>query len=204
QAEGRSIVVVKHGDRFLGTLGVADEPRANVSDVLNRLRKAGIEKLVMLTGDNHGVGDAVGKRVGVDEVKAELMPEAKVEAIRELLKRYERVAMIGDGVNDAPALANATVGIAMGGSGTAVALETADVALMGDDLGKLPFAVKLSRKARGVIRQNLYLSMGVIAFLIAAATTGAFGIGLTVLVHEGSALVVIANALRLLAVREDA
>jgi Cd2+/Zn2+-exporting ATPase len=204
QGEGRSIVVVKHGDRFLGTLGVADEPRANVSDVLNRLRKAGIEKLVMLTGDNHGVGDAVGKRVGVDEVKAELMPEAKVEAIRDLLKRYERVAMIGDGVNDAPALANATVGIAMGGSGTAVALETADVALMGDDLGKLPFAVKLSRKARGVIRQNLYLSMGVIAFLIAAATTGAFGIGLTVLVHEGSTLVVIANALRLLAVREDA
>lgn len=202
QDSGRSIIVVRHGDRFLGTLGVADEPRANVGDVLNRLRGAGIEKLVMLTGDNRGVGDAIGKRVGVDEVKAELFPEAKVEAIKELLGRYERVAMIGDGVNDAPALANATVGIAMGGSGTAVALETADVALMGDDLGKLPFAVSLSKKARTVIRQNLYLSLGVIAFLVVASTTGVFGIGLTVVVHEGSTLVVIANALRLLTIKE--
>ncbi len=203
QDNGRSIIVVKHGERFLGTLGVADEPRANVVEVLNRLRKVGIEKLVMLTGDNRGVGDAIGKRVGVDEVKAELLPEAKVEAIRDLLTRYQRVAMIGDGVNDAPALANATVGIAMGGSGTAVALETADVALMGDDLGKLPFAVTLSRKARSVIRQNLYISMGVIAFLVVATTTGIFGIGLTVLVHEGSTLIVIANALRLLTVKDS-
>ena len=203
QDNGRSIIVVRHDDRFLGTLGVADEPRTNVRNVLDRLRKAGIEKLVMLTGDNRGVGDAIGKRVGVDEVKAELLPEDKVTAIRELLGRYARVAMIGDGVNDAPALANATVGIAMGGSGTAVALETADVALMGDDLGKLPFAVSLSRQARAVIRQNLYLSLGVIAFLIIAATSGVFGIGLTVAVHEGSTLVVIANALRLLAVRDE-
>jgi Cd2+/Zn2+-exporting ATPase len=202
QENGRSIVVVRHGDKFLGTIGVADEPREKVKDVLDRLRTAGIEKLVMLTGDNKGVGEAIGKRVGVDEVKADLLPEGKVEAIRELLARYGRVAMIGDGVNDAPALANATVGIAMGGSGTAVALETADVALMGDDLGKLPFAVSLSRKARAVIRQNLYLSLGVIAFLILATTTGIFGIGLAVLVHEGSTLVVIANALRLLAVKE--
>jgi Zn2+/Cd2+-exporting ATPase len=203
QSAGRSVIVVKYGDRFLGTLGVADEPRENVRAVLDRLRSSGIERLVMLTGDNRGVGEAVGKRVGVDEVKADLMPEAKVDAIRELLKQHQRVAMIGDGVNDAPALANATVGIAMGGSGTAVALETADVALMGDDLGKLPFAVKLSRAARSVIRQNLYLSLGVILFLILASTTGWFGIGLTVLVHEGSTLVVIANALRLLAVRDE-
>lgn len=204
QSTGRSVIVVKRGDRFLGTLGVADEPRKNVRAVLDRLRSSGIERLVMLTGDNRGVGEAIGKRVGVDEVRADLMPEAKVDAIRELLKQHHRVAMIGDGVNDAPALANATVGIAMGGSGTAVALETADVALMADDLGKLPFAVKLSRAARGVIRQNLYFSLGVIAFLIVASTTGWFGIGLTVAVHEGSTLVVIANALRLLAIRDAA
>jgi Cd2+/Zn2+-exporting ATPase len=202
QENGRSIVVVRHGEKFLGAIGVADEPRAKVNEILDRLRTAGVEKLVMLTGDNKGVGEAIGTRVGVDEVKADLLPEGKVEAIRELLARYGRVAMIGDGVNDAPALANATVGIAMGGSGTAVALETADVALMGDDLGKLPFAVSLSRKARAVIRQNLYLSLGVIAFLILATTTGIFGIGLAVLVHEGSTLVVIANALRLLTVKE--
>lgn len=200
---GRSIVVVKQGERFLGVLGVADEPRANAASVLEGLRKNGVEKLVMLTGDNSGVGEAIGRRVGVDEVKADLMPESKVDAVRELLARYERVAMIGDGVNDAPALATATVGVAMGGSGTAVALETADVALMGDDLAKFLFALKLSRKASRVIRQNLFIALGVIAFLVLAATTGLFGMGLTVVIHEGSTLVVIANALRLLGVWDE-
>jgi Cd2+/Zn2+-exporting ATPase len=195
-------VVVKHCDKFLGTIGVADQPRANAREVMNRLRAARIERLVMLTGDNRGVGDAIGERVGVDDVRADLLPEDKVEEIRRLLTQYDRVAMIGDGVNDAPALATATIGVAMGGSGTAVALETADVALMGDDLGKLPFAVELSRKAGLIIRQNVFIALGVIAFLVVAATTGAFGIGWTVLIHEGSTLVVIMNALRLLTVRD--
>jgi len=198
-ANGRSVMAVRYGDRFLGVLGVADQPRSGVQHVLNHLRALGIHTIVMLTGDNRGVGEAVGRHVGIDHIKADLLPEDKVTTVKDLLQAHSQVAMIGDGVNDAPALANATVGIAMGGAGTAVALETADVALMGDDLGKLPFAIGLSRAARSVIRQNLYFSLAVIAFLITATTTGVFGIGPTVLVHEGSTLVVIANALRLLA-----
>lgn len=201
QEAGRSIIVVRWADRWLGVLGVADRPREGVRAVLDRLRSLGLKPLVMLTGDNRGVGEAVGREVGVDEVRAELLPEDKLKIIGELSGKYGQVAMVGDGVNDAPALAHATVGIAMGGAGTAVALETADVALMGDDLGKLPFAVGLSRQARRVIRQNLYVSLGVIGLLIAATVTGFVGIGPAVVAHEGSTLVVIANALRLLAYR---
>lgn len=203
QGRGRSVMVVRHGDRWLGTIGLADRPREGVREILNRLRNLGIRPIVMLTGDNRGVGDAIGKEVGVDEVRADLLPENKVTAIQELLKAHQQVAMVGDGVNDAPALANATVGIAMGGAGTAAALETADVALMGDDLSKLPFAVGLSRQARSVIRQNLYVSLAVIILLVFTTISGIAGIGLAVLVHEGSTLVVIANALRLLAYNEQ-
>ena len=185
---------------WLGVLGVADEPREGVANTLNALRRAGVTRIVMLTGDNAGVGAAVAREVGIDDVRAGLMPEDKVTAIKELAAQG-RVAMIGDGVNDAPALAHATVGIAMGGAGTAAALETADVALMGDDLSKLPFAVALSRKARGVIRQNLYVSLAVIGVLVIATVTGVARIGPAVIAHEGSTLVVIANALRLLAVK---
>ena len=208
EAEGRTTMVVRRtptgtarsggADGWLGVIGIADEPRADVRATLDRLRAAGVTRIVMLTGDNAGVGNAVGRAVGVDEVRASLLPEDKVTAIRELAARG-RVAMVGDGVNDAPALAHATVGIAMGGAGTAAALETADVALMGDDLGRLPFAVGLSRQARAIIKQNLYVSLGVIALLAVATVTGAVGIGPAVVVHEGSTLVVIANALRLLA-----
>ena len=203
QESGRSIMAVQHGERWLGVLGIADQPREGVEDVLGRLRQLGIKPIVMLTGDSRGVGEAIGQRVGVDEVRAELLPEDKVGALNALLDRHGKVAMVGDGVNDAPALAQATVGIAMGGAGTGVALETADVALMGDDLGRLPFAVSLSRQAATIIRQNLYVSLGVIAWLIVASTTGLFSIGWAVLFHEGSTLVVIANALRLLAFRGD-
>ncbi|MGV3519963.1 heavy metal translocating P-type ATPase [Luteitalea sp.] len=197
QAAGRSIMIVRSGDRWLGVLGLADRPREGVREVLERLRGTGVRRIVMLTGDHRAVGEAISREVGVDEVRGELMPEDKVTAIQELLREHGQVAMVGDGVNDAPALAHATVGIAMGAAGTATALETADVALMGDDLARLPFAIGLSRHARAIIRQNLYLSLGVIALLILATTTGAFGIGPAVLVHEGSTLVVIANALRL-------
>ena len=198
QEAGRSVIVVRRGERWLGVLGVADQPRPGVQDVLTSLRQLGVRPLVMLTGDNQGVGNAIGREVGVDTVMADLLPEDKVTAVQALQRQYGEVAMVGDGVNDAPALAHATVGIAMGGAGTAVALETADVALMADDLGRLPFAVGLSRQARRIIRQNVAVSLLAIAILIATTITGFVGIGLAVLIHEGTTLVVVANALRLL------
>jgi Cd2+/Zn2+-exporting ATPase len=152
----------------------------------------------MLTGDNQGVAEAVGRELGVESVKAELLPEDKVMAVRSLMDAHGPVAMIGDGVNDAPALAQATVGIAMGGAGTGVALETADVALMADDLRALPFAVGLSRQAAGIIKQNFAISIAVIALLLVATLAGWAGIGAAVLLHEGSTLVVLINSLRLL------
>lgn len=198
QGSGRTVMLVYRADRWLGVLGLADRPRPGVADVLTRLRAVGIQKIVMLTGDHQAVGEAIGREVGVDEVRGDLLPEDKVTAIKALLDAHERVAMVGDGVNDAPALAQATVGIAMGAAGTAAALETADVALMADDLGRLPFAIGLSRSARRIIRQNLYLALLVIVALIVVTTTGTIGLGPAVVVHEGSTLLVIANALRLL------
>jgi Zn2+/Cd2+-exporting ATPase len=199
---GRSVMAVRHGERWLGVIGVADRPRAGVAALVDRLRALGVGPIVMLTGDNRGVGRAVGREVGVDEVHADLMPEDKLELIQELRRRHGAVVMVGDGVNDAPALAHASVGIAMGGAGTAVALETADVALMSDDLDRLPFAIGLSRQAHAIIRQNLFIALAVIAILIVATVTGVAGLGIAVAVHEGSTLVVIANALRLLGYRD--
>lgn len=199
QADGKTIMLIQVDGKFLGVLGLADTPREGVKQVLERLRQIGIRKTIMLTGDNERVGRAIGEAVGLDEVKAELLPEDKVQAMEELGQRYGQVAMVGDGVNDAPAMACATVGIAMGGAGTDVALETADVALMADDLSNLPFAVALSRASRSVIRQNLWVSLGVVVLLIPATLFGWAGIGVAVLVHEGSTLVVVVNALRLLA-----
>lgn len=200
---GRSTMIVRrigHTPEFLGVLGLADEPRANARETLIALRRTGIQRIIMLTGDNAGIGNAVGTAVGVDEVRAGLLPEDKVTSIKELAAAGP-VAMVGDGVNDAPALAHATVGIAMGGAGTAAALETADVALMGDDLSRLPFAIALARQAKRVIRQNLFVSLGVIIVLVVATVTGVASIGAAVIAHEGSTLVVIANALRLLRFR---
>ncbi|HEX2619089.1 MAG TPA: heavy metal translocating P-type ATPase, partial [Phototrophicaceae bacterium] len=157
---GRSTMIVSKGSKILGVLGLADTPRPDIKEVMNRLRGLGIEHLVMLTGDNDDVAKNIAAQVGLTEVQAELMPEDKLNIIKQLKSKYKAIAMIGDGVNDAPALATATVGIAMGGAGTAVALETADVALMGDDLGKLPFAVGLSRASRQIIHQNLLISFG--------------------------------------------
>ena len=195
---GRTVVVVANAERFLGVLGLMDPPREDAKATLEELHQLGVRRTLMLTGDHQRAADGVAALVGLSEARGDLLPEDKVAAVRELASEGS-VAMVGDGVNDAPAMAQATVGIAMGASGSDVALETADVALMADDLSTLPFAVGLSRASRRVIRQNLWASLGMVAFLIPATLFGFAGIGWAVLLHEGSTLIVVANALRLLA-----
>lgn len=198
---GRTIVAVRHGQRDLGVIGLMDTSRFGVSDTLKKLRALGISRMIMISGDNQKVAEAVAKAVGLNEAWGDLMPEDKVEAIRKL-GETTKVAMVGDGVNDAPAMANASVGIAMGAAGSDVALEAADVALMSDDLNLLPFAVDLSQHTRRIILQNIFISLGVIVLLVPATILG-LGIGPAVAVHEGSTLVVVFNALRLLVYNSD-
>ncbi|RMF84989.1 MAG: cadmium-translocating P-type ATPase [Nitrospinota bacterium] len=198
EAEGKTTMLVQMDQRFYGVIAVADQPRPEARATLAQLRTLGIPNLIMLTGDNERVAAAIAHAVGLTTYRANLLPQEKVAAIKTLLDTYGEVAMVGDGVNDAPALTQATVGIAMGARGTDVALETADVALMADDLSKLPFAVALSRQARHIIWQNLFLSLGVIAALVPTALLGMAGIGVAIAFHEGSTLLVVANALRLL------
>ncbi|MEE4538753.1 MAG: heavy metal translocating P-type ATPase [Erythrobacter sp.] len=197
---GRTTMGVRSETRDLGAIGLLDTPRAAAKATLEALRGLGITRMIMISGDDQRVADAVGKEVGLDEAWGNLMPDDKVKAIRKLAGQ-DKVAMVGDGVNDAPAMANATVGIAMGAAGSDVALETADVALMADDLARLPFAVDLSRQTRSIIRQNMIVSLGIVVVLIPATIFG-LGIGPAVAVHEGSTLIVVANALRLLAYKE--
>ncbi|MHB8972725.1 MAG: heavy metal translocating P-type ATPase [Pirellulaceae bacterium] len=200
KASGRTTMIVRRGETYLGVLGLMDTPREAAKNVIVRLRELGIRRMIMLSGDNQQVANAVAKEVGIDEALGDLMPDDKVETIKKL-SAQEGVAMVGDGVNDAPAMANATVGIAMGAAGSDVALETADVALMADDLNHLPFAVGLSRQTSRIIRQNLWFSLGMVAFLIPATVLG-LQMGAAVLFHEGSTVLVVFNALRLLAYRE--
>ena len=202
KADGRSTMLVRRGDRFLGVVGLMDTPRASAKAVIQKLHALGIETTIMISGDAQVVADSVARAVGIDEARGDLLPDDKVAAIQ-TLRRSGEVAMVGDGVNDAPAMANATVGIAMGAAGSDVALETADVALMADDLSRLPFAVGLSRTTRRIIRQNLWMSLGMVAFLVPATLFG-LGIGPAVALHEGSTLVVVFNALRLLAYKDAA
>lgn len=198
EAQGKTTMVVSADTEIMGIIALADQPRPHVQQTLSRLKALGINALVMLTGDNQRVAETVGRHVGMTAIKADLLPEDKVTTIKSLLAEHGKVAMLGDGVNDAPALAHATVGIAMGAGGTDVALETADVALMSDDLTKLPFAVALSRQSRRIIMQNVLISVGVIMLLVPSAIFGIAGISIAIVLHEGSTLVVVANALRLL------
>ena len=198
QGQGKSLMWVAEDKTAIGLIALADTLRKEAAPTMTALKRSGVTHTIMLTGDNARSASAIANEIGLTEFRADLMPENKLTSIRELVIEYGQVAMIGDGVNDAPALANATVGIAMGGAGTDVALETADVALMGDDLSKLPFAVGLGRATRAIIIQNLFIALGVIGLLIFTSLTGIISIGIAVVFHEGSTLVVVANALRLL------
>ncbi|HEV2282025.1 MAG TPA: HAD-IC family P-type ATPase, partial [bacterium] len=199
QMDGKTLIYVANG-RLDGVIAVADVPRPQAAATLRSLRALGITRLVMLTGDHARAAAAVAGRLGITDVRAELLPDQKAEAVR-VLETAGQVAVVGDGVNDAPALAAAHVGIAMGAAGTDAALETADVVLMGDDLTRLPYAIGLSRRTRRVVAQNLTLASFVIAGLI--VLTVGFGLRLPfgVVGHEGSTVVVVLNGIRLLTYR---
>ena len=197
-SRGRMAMGVAVDGELAGLIALADTVRAEAAEALTALRRLGVQHFALLTGDHASAAVPLAAGLGVTDVRAGLLPEDKLAAIRELGARHGALAMVGDGVNDAPALAQATVGIALGSAGTEVALETADVALLGDDLTRLPFAISLGRAMRAVIVQNLAIALGVIGLLILAALTGWAGLGLAVVLHEGSTLVVVLNALRLL------
>jgi Cd2+/Zn2+-exporting ATPase len=203
-AEGNTVVVLGRDGVVMGFIALADRPRPEAASAVRHLQALGVRPVVMLTGDRRGVAHKIAREVGVDEVESELLPQDKIHRVESLLKKHHAIAMVGDGVNDAPALAMATVGIAMGRSGTDVALEAADIALMADDLQRIPFAVGLARFARSVIRQNVVASMGMVLLLIPLALTGVIGTTLAVIMHEGSTVAVVINGLRLLAFREPA
>ncbi len=195
---GRTPMVVLRDGVVLGVLGVADTVRPEASTMVADLHRLGVRRVVMLTGDAEPVARAVAAQVGVDDVRAGLLPEDKLAAIRALQAEGHTVAMVGDGVNDAPALATADIGVAMGAAGSATALETADIALMGDRLELLPHALGLARGTVAVMRQNIVLSVAVVAVLVVGVFLGGVTMAIGMLVHEASVLVVIVNAMRLL------
>jgi len=198
QEHGQTVMLVGYNQALIGLLSVMDVPRKSAAATLARLREIGIKQMIMLTGDHQSVGDSIARQIGLTEAKGNLLPEDKVKAIQEFQEKGVKIAMVGDGVNDAPAMASSTVGIAMGAAGSDVALETADVALMSDKIESLPFVIGLSRKSKSIIKQNLWISMGVVAFLIPATLFDFANIGIAVAIHEGSTLLVVINALRLL------
>jgi Cd2+/Zn2+-exporting ATPase len=204
QAEGKTVVIVGTEDEIEGVIAVADEVRPEAKAAISRLRDLGVERTVMLTGDNERTAGAIAREVGVDDHRAELLPDEKVAAIEDLVAEYDNVAMVGDGINDAPALASATVGVAMGAAGTDTALETADIALMSDDLSKLPYLYELANDANGVIRQNIWASLAVKAGLAVAVPFGYVPIWAAVLAGDaGMTTAVTGNAMRLSRVRPE-
>ena len=198
QAEGKTVVWVAKGEQLLGIIAVADTIRPEAAATVKRLQKLGVEHIIMLTGDNEQTAQHIARQLGIKEVYAELLPEDKVQAIKQLQTQYQTVAMVGDGINDAPALAQASVGIAMGISGSDVALETADIVLMADKLEQLAKAISLGRRAQKVVKQNIVFALSCIVLLLAANFFGNITMPFGVIGHEGSTVIVTLSGLRLL------
>lgn len=196
RSKGRTVIVVGIQERIVGMIAVRDEPRPEAKKTIEKLHAMGM-KIVMLTGDNKDTALAIANELGIDDVHADLKPEEKIEAVRKLEQKYGKVIMVGDGINDAPALTEASVGMVMGTAGTDAALEAADVALMGDDLAKVPYALELGKRARAVSLQNITFSLVLLLVLIPSALIGIMTIALAVFIHEGAELLAVANGLRL-------
>ena len=201
-AAGRTPMIIALGGTVIGVVAVADQVRADAAAMVRGLHEAGVQKVVMLTGDTRLVAEAMGEVTGIEEIHASLLPEDKLEAVARLQAEGHTVAMVGDGVNDAPALATADIGVAMGAAGSAVAVETADIALMGDNLLKLPEAISLARRTAAVMRQNITIALVTVVLLLAGVFGGGVTMSIGMLVHEASVLVVILNAMRLLRTRQ--
>ena len=197
-AQGRTPMIVAVDDTVIGVIAVADQIREDAPEMIARLHEAGVDKVVMLTGDTRLVAEAIGEAVGIDEIHASLLPEDKLDAVAAMQRDGHTVAMVGDGVNDAPALATADIGVAMGAAGSAVAVETADIALMGDNLMKLPESVSLAKRTVSVMRQNIFIALATVVALLIGVFAGGVTMSVGMLVHEGSVLVVILNAMRLM------
>lgn len=197
-AEAKTVLFVSYGDEWIGVLAVADQMRPQSAEIVQKLHAAGVERVVMLTGDSQSVAEQIAREAQIDDVYAELMPADKATIMEQLVTKHGAVAMVGDGVNDAPALAASTVGIAMGAAGTDVALETADVVLMSDKLDAIPYVIGLSRRARRVVWQNIAFAMGVIVLLVIGSFLIQLPLPVGVIGHEGSTVIVVLNGLRLL------
>ncbi|WP_203334173.1 heavy metal translocating P-type ATPase [Planococcus beigongshangi] len=202
QQIGKSVMAVFRTDVLVGIIAVADAVRTESPSIIGRLKEMGISSTIMLTGDHPSTADAIGKEIGVSDIRAGLMPEDKLSAIRELQQQYGRVAMVGDGINDAPALAASTIGIAMGGAGTDAALETADIALMADDLEKLPYTIRLSRKTLRIIKENIMFALGLKVIALLLIIPGWLTLWIAIFADMGATLLVILNALRLVRVQK--
>ncbi len=198
EAEGKTVVWVAYAGESLGIIAIADTVRPAAAQAISRLKRLGVERIVMLTGDNSRTARSIAEQIGVDQVYAELLPEDKVDVIRQLQKQYQTVAMVGDGINDAPALAQASVGIAMGIAGSDVALETADIVLMADRLERLEDAIRLGRRSQNIVKQNIVFALGFVIVLMILNFAGNMTLPVGVLGHEGSTVMVTLSGLRLL------
>ena len=195
--KGHSVIVVGCDNHICGLISIADEIRDEAYETIQQLKALGIEKLIMLTGDNKGTAKSVAEQLGID-YKAELLPEDKVTYVKELMAKYEKVAMVGDGINDTPAMASSELGIAMGVAGSDAAIETADIALMADDLTKLPWMIRHSKRTLRIIKQNIYFALGLKALFIVLALLGLATLWMAIAADMGASLLVIANGLRLI------